>query len=304
MVKILYGNEPYVIMKRKSKIVDALQNKQMNLQKFEGKFDIDVYNSCLEYPFLEEKRVVLLEAESLKDLDTPLFLEYVEKPVDSTDLLIIVKNVDKRIKLYKKLSSLNVIVPCDKLDNETLRKAIQCEIVKKGGAIQELALAELIKRLNYEDEESVNMLSIVGFLDNMLSVDKGITLEMVDRFVPKYEEANVFGLSKLLLAESSAELLREIEMVDPEESIKTLSLLLRDFRIAYKLKFFDKKDVADKAAFTSFSQCSTNLIVECMQTITDTIGDVKAGRTTNQQALKLACIKLFNMIKDERAHLA
>ena len=89
MVKVLYGNEPYVIMKRKSKIIDALQNKQMNLQKYEGKFDMDVYNSCLEYPFLEDKRVVLLEVETIKDLDTPLFLEYIEKPTASTDLLII-----------------------------------------------------------------------------------------------------------------------------------------------------------------------------------------------------------------------
>ena len=303
MVKVLYGNEPYVIMKRKSKIIDALQNKQMNLQKYEGKFDMDVYNSCLEYPFLEDKRVVLLEVETIKDLDTPLFLEYIEKPVASTDLLIICKSVDRKLKIYKKLSSLEIIVPCDKLDNETLKKAIQCEIVKKGGQIQEIALAELIKRLNYENEPSVNMLSIVGYIENMLAVDKGITLEMVQKYVPKYEEANVFGLSKLLLAESSAELLREIEMVDPDESIKTLSLLLRDFRIAYKLKFFDKKEVSDKSAFTSFSKCSTDTIVECMQTITDTIGDVKAGRTTNQQALKLACIKLFNLIK-ERAHLA
>lgn len=304
MVKVLYGNEPYVIMKRKDKVVNVLQNKQMNFQKFEGKFDIDVYNACIQFPFLEDKKVVLLEVESLSALDNHIFMDYLNAPVDTTDLLIIAKNVDKRVKIYKKLSSLDIIVPCNKLDTDTLKKAILCELQKKGGSIQELALAELLSRLNYENEESVNMLSIVGYLDNMLAVDKGITLEMVKEYIPKYEEANVFGLTKLLSAESSAELLRELEMVDPDESIKTLSLLLRDFRIAYKLKYFDKKDIADKAVFSQFSDYSTDFLVESMQTITDTISDVKVGKTTNQQALKLACIKLFNNIKDERAQLA
>ena len=300
MVKVLYGNEPYVIAKRKAKVVNALTNKQMNLQNFEGKFDLDVYNSCLSFPFLEDKRVVLMDIDSLSALDTPLFEEYLSSPVETTELLIICKNVDKRVKLYKKLKALDVLIPCDKLDEETLKKAILCELSKKGGSIQELALAELIKRLNYENEDSVNMFSIVGYLDNMLAINKGITLEMVQKYVPKIEEANVFALSKLLLAESSAELLREVDMIDTDESIKTLSLLLRDFRIAYKLKYFDKKEVADKGVFTSFSEFSADTLVDCMQVITDTIADVKAGRTTNQQALKLACIKLFNIIKEGR----
>ena len=300
MVTLLYGNEPYVILKRKAKIVDRLQNKQMNFQRFEGKFDTEVYNSCIAYPFLEDKRVVLLDIESLGAIDCPLFDEYISKPVDSTDLLIICKNIDKRVKLYKKLNSLGILVQCDKLDNETLKKAILCELSKKGGNIQGLAMAELVKRLNYENEDSVNMFTIIGYIDNMLAIDKGITLEMVEKYVPKYEEANVFALSKLLLGDTSIELLREVDMIDPDESIKTLSLLLRDFRIAYKLKFFDKKDVADKGVFTSFSNYSVDVLLECMQTITDTIGDVKSGKTTNQQALKLACIKLFNIIKEGR----
>ena len=304
MVKVLYGNEPYVVAKRKAKIVNALADKQMNFQQFDGKFDVDVYNSCLLYPFMEDKRVVLLDIESLGSLDNPAFEEYLANPVVTTDLLIICKNVDKRVKLYKKLKSLDVLVECNKLDGDTLKKAILCELSSKGGAIQELALAELIKRLDYENDEAVNMFTIVGYLDNMLAIDKGITLEMVKKYVPKHEEANVFALSKLLLGESSAELLKEIEMVDSDESIKTLSLLLRDFRVAYKLKYFDKKDVAEKGVFTSFSNCSADVLVECMQTITDTISDVKAGRTTNEQALKLACIKLFNKLKDERAHNA
>ncbi len=304
-IHILYGNEPYVIMKRKNKIVDALSNKQMNLQRFEGKFDQDVYSSCTIYPFLEDKRVVVLDIESLSALDNELFLDYVSHPTSSTELVIVCKQIDKRVKLYKKLNSQKLLIPCDKLDSETLKKAIQCELVKKGGNIQEVAYAELVKRLNYENEEKVNMLSIVGYLDSMLAVDKAITLEMVNKFVPKYEEANVFALSKLLLKEDSAELLREVDMVDPDESIKTLSLLLRDFRIAYKLKYFDKAQLADKAGsiFTSFADYSTDVLVECMQIITETISDVKSGKTTNSLALKSACIKLFNQLSNKgRAH--
>lgn len=302
-IQILFGNEPYVIMKRKNKVINALSNKQMNLQRFEGKFDQDVYNSCMIYPFMEDRRVVMLDVESLSALDNKLFLDYVDAPALSTELVVICKNVDKRVKLYKKLNSLSLLVPCNKLDPDTLKKAIQCELSHKGGNIQEVAYAEFIKRLNYENEEKVNMLSVVGYLDNMLAVDKAITLDMVTTYVPKFEEANVFGLSKLLLKEKSAELLKEVDMVDPDESIKTLSLLLRDFRIAYKLKYFEKSALAEKAGsmFTSYAEYSTEILVECMQIITETISDIKSGKTTNQIALKSACIKLFNQLKDERA---
>ena len=301
MVQVLFGNEPYVILKRKYKVINALRDKQMNLQSFEGRFDQDVFNSCVLYPFLEDKRVVLLEIDSLSALDTPLFEQYLNKPVPSTELIIICKNVDKRVKMYKKLDSLGFLVPCNKLDAETLRKAVLYELSCKGGNIQELAYAELIKRLNYENED-VNMFSIVGYIDNMLAIDKGITLEMVEKYVPKHEEANVFALSKLLLKDTSNELLKEVGMIDPDDSIKTLSLLLRDFRIAYKLKYFDKGMLSAKTGgiFTSFSDYSVDVLIKCMQVITDTISDVKTGRTTNNIALKSASIKLFNNLKEGR----
>lgn len=296
MVSILYGNEPYIIMKRKNKLIDTLHDKQMNFHRYEGEFNAEIYNACIEYPFLENRKVVLLEVEALSAVDKSLFWKYLERPADSTDLLIICKEVDRKTKLYKKLNSLKIIIPCNKMDNETLQNAILYELSQKEGSIQKTALLELINRLDYENESSVNMLSIVGYIDNMLAIDKGITLEMVDRFVPKNESANVFGLSKMLLQKASTELLRELEMISPDEAISVLSLLLRDFRIAYKLKYFEKKEIADKGVFTSFSGYSTDTLVKCMTTITDTITDVKSGKTTNQQAVKLACIKLFNLL--------
>lgn len=302
MVQVLFGNEPYVILKRKQKIVNSLQNKQMNLQSFEGKFDQNLFNSCILFPFMEDKRVVLLDIDSLSALDTPEFEAYIKKPIPSTELIIICKNVDKRVKMYKKLDSLGFLIPCNKLDSATLRKTILWELSHKGGNIQELAYAELVKRLNYESEDSVNMFSVVGYIDNMLAIDKNITLEMVEKYVPKFEEANVFALSKLLLKDTASDLLKEVDMVDPEDSIKTLSLLLRDFRIAYKLKYFDKSQLANKSGgiFTSFADYSAEVLVNCMQVITDTISDVKTGRTTNNIALKSACIKLFNNLKEGR----
>ena len=299
MIQLLYGNEPYVIQKRKQKVVNALNNKQMNLQTFEGKFDQEVYDACAVYPFLENKRVIVLDVENLSVLDTPLFEKYLSKPVSTTDLVIICRNIDKRVKLFKRLNSKKIAIACDKLDDELLKKTLLCELSHRGANIQEIAMAEFIKRLNYHNEESVNLISMVGFIDNMVSVDKNITLQMVEQYVPKYEEPNVFALSKLLLADTSDALLKEVSMIDSEQSIQTLSLLLRDFRIAYKLKYFDKSALADKpgAIFSSFTDKSVGVLVNCMEIITDTISDIKAGRITNELALKSAGVKLFNTLK-------
>lgn len=300
-IVLMWGNEPYGIQKRKGKVVSALSMPEMNLQVFEGKFDATVRNACLVFPFMEERRVVVLNIASLDDLDTKEFEGYLKAPASTTDLLILADNVDQRKKLFKTLRSLDMIYPCNKVDDTNLRKVLMYEISQRKAVIQEVAFAEFIKRCDYQNNDTIDLLGMISYIDSMVCVSKEITLDLVTRYVPKYEEPNVFGLTALIKKCDAQALYNELCLVDSssEEQIKTLSLLLRDYRIAYKLKYFEKQELADKpqSIRTSFSDYSMSELLSCMEILTNTVSDIKGGQIASEYALKSACVKLINIEK-------
>lgn len=296
-IVLMWGDEPYGIQKRKARITGALKMPEMNMQVFEGRFDASIKSACRTCPFLEDTRVVILNISSLDEIDTKDFEEYLESPCGSTELVILAECVDQRKKLFKKLKSLDMIYPCNKVSDADLEKVLMHEISLRGAVIQKIAFAEFIKRLDYQNNDDMNLLGMISFIDSMVSVSKEITLELVGRYVPKYEEPNVFGLTALIKAGDADALYKELSLIDSsaDEQIKTLSLLLRDYRLAYKLKLFEKGEIAEKTQYirTSFADYSMSELISCMEILTDTIADIKAGRTTGETALKSACMKLM-----------
>ena len=294
MITILYGDEPYGILKRKHKVVSQVTIPSMNLIELSGQFDLDVKNSCETFPFAEEKRVVVLDIDSLKALETKEFEEYLTSPCSTTDLVVVSKAVDQRTKLFKRLKALEVLSPCMKLDENTLKKVILSELASKDARIQTVALAEFIKRMNYAGNKDMNLLQMMGYLNTMVEVNKDITLDMVVKFSPKFEEPNIFILTGLIKSGNSEELYRQISMVSPKDAIGTLSLLFKDFRVSYKLKYFGKEEVGDSRC--SFSDYDTSTLVECMELLNEVIEGIKTGRIAGEQALKLACGKLLTIL--------
>ena len=301
-IQLLWGNEPYGIRKRREKALKGLSLQEMNYSVYDGSFDSAIKNACLVYPFMDSKRVVVLNVSSLSDLETKEFEEYLKAPSATTELLIIADNVDKRKKTFKKLSDLGCVYPCDKVNDNDLKKVLQYEISSRGAQITEVAYAEFCKRCSYQDNDDMNILGMLSFIDSMVSVSKEITPELVERFVPKYEEPNVFGLTALIKKNDVDGLYRELSLIEAssDEQIKTLSLLLRDYRIAYKLKLFEKTEVADRpqSVRTSFSDYSMSELISCMEILTNTIADIKSGKMPSDFALRSASIKLITINKE------
>jgi len=307
-ITLLWGDEPYGIEKRKQKIVGTIQMPEMNLQVFEGSFDKVVRNACYVFPFMEPKRVIILNISSLDDISTDDFESYLKKPSVTTELIIIADSVDQRKKMYKTLKDKDILYPCNKVSDEELKKVLSYEIKKRGANIQGIAYAEFVKRLNYHENDDMNLIGMVSFIDSMVSVSKDITLDLVERYVPKYEEANIFGLTQLIKSKDCENLYKEAGLIDSscDEQIKILSLLLRDYRLAYKLKFFDRRELSDKPASikTSFGDYSMSELISCMEILTGTVTDVKTGRIASELALKSALIKLVNIEKRKGAAIA
>lgn len=293
MIQVLYGDEPYGIEVKKKKALSLVNVPQMNYEVRQGSFDLDCLTSCNTFPFLDEKKVVVLDIETLKSLDTKEFYEYLKAPSASTELLVICRNVDKRLKVFKKLEQAGVLCPCEKLtDEKQIRNVILHEVKTRGGNITELALAEFLKRLNYP-KEGVNLLLATGFIETLVNINPDITHEAVMQYVPSNEEANEFWLTSLIKNKDADGLLKQISLIPNEDDIKVLSLLLKDYRVAYKLKYFSEKEIG--TARTEFADYSSSQLLEAMNTIVDGIYAIKTGGTPKEYALKSVCSKLLTI---------
>ena len=121
MLKILYGKEHYTISRLKSEAVSQVDMPDMNYASFQ-KFDEEVVGLLRTYPFLEDRRVVVIDADSLSVINNEHFLNYIKTPEETSDLIIILREADQRTKLFKELKVGGYITFCDKLMRMNSRK--------------------------------------------------------------------------------------------------------------------------------------------------------------------------------------
>ena len=92
-IHVFYGNEPYSIDFYRKKYENMVVNKELNLMIFDA-WSEDVSSYLMTYPIMEEKKVVIISC-SLKDLGTA-FNKYLKNPCQTTELVLILKDLDKR----------------------------------------------------------------------------------------------------------------------------------------------------------------------------------------------------------------
>ena len=86
---LFYGNEPYRLMEKREAL-KRVGNPEMNLCII-GIFDQETYELAFQMPFLEEKRVIILEMEDCKAPE--LLTSYLKAPAASTNLYVFVNRM-------------------------------------------------------------------------------------------------------------------------------------------------------------------------------------------------------------------
>lgn len=118
-------------------------------------------------PFLAERRVILVRNAERYASETAgkALLEYLKSPCDTSVLLFIAKEVDKRTKLYKAIEALGGIVECPELTPREAMAWAKAEITALGKSINEAALQELVGRAGTHLGDLANAVQIVtGFI--------------------------------------------------------------------------------------------------------------------------------------------
>lgn len=285
MVELAIGSEPYSINHYVKKMRNEMEMPDMNFQKGDS---LEKGLSFLECaPFVDEKRIFVLETEKFSptEKEKKLLLEMNE----SNNLLVLVPTVvDKRKKFFTELKERKCIKEFNKLSRAQLGEFIKKGVAEYGSSISPQDLDYFIDRTDYCRDNSVNLYTIRNFVIQLCFSGEKIERSKIDYFVPEHRDANSFKLFEFIVKKDGKNAVQHLFKLidDGEGAILVLSAALRNFRICFKRKLLDAKDVTKKLEMSSkqlyFTKFAKNMSLEdiynCMDSIQTAVNQIKSGQ--------------------------
>lgn len=195
-VYCLYGEEAFLKRNYKNLLKKAiLGDDTMNFQRFYGKETnlTEIISLADTMPFFAEKRLILVENSGLFKKDPEPLASYLPTMPESTVLLFVEEQVDKRNKLYKKVKDLGYVAELSrqpesqlktwifqilKRENRKITKGAMELLLSSVGDDMELIKHELDKLIAYTegregivpaDVEAVCSVQITGKIFDMIT---------------------------------------------------------------------------------------------------------------------------------------
>ena len=108
-VYLLYGEEDFLRRAYKNRLKEAIVGDDtMNYSYYEGKeIDVNAVISTAEtMPFFAPRRLIILENSGLFKKDAEALVSYLPELPETTHMIFVEKEIDKRNRLYKKVTTL------------------------------------------------------------------------------------------------------------------------------------------------------------------------------------------------------
>lgn len=307
-VYLIYGEEKYLVRGIKKRLIDGLDpsGDQMNLSVFAGKEceAKKVIDLAETLPFFADYRGIVMEDSGWFKSADDAMVSYIKEIPESTVLIFIESEVDKRSKMYKQVKSEGYICECShptesELTNWILKKLQKDQkkitkenmkyLLSKVGNDMENVDCELEKLLSYTFERDIIEQSDIDAV--CISEITGKIFEMIDA-IGNRNQKKALDLYYDLIA------VREAPM-------KILYMLTRQFNIMYQVmelseKHFPAAQIATSMGIQNFivnktlSQCKNFKI----QTIKNALKyavrleeDVKQGNMNDTMAVELIIVR-------------
>ncbi|MFZ7131724.1 MAG: DNA polymerase III subunit delta [Eubacteriales bacterium] len=319
-IYLFYGEEDLLGRMMLDHIKEALIQPafaQMNVHSLDGKtISVDeIIHACETLPFMNDKRMVIVYGSTMlngnchvssKDIDE--LCHYLENIPDTTQLLFINQEIDKKRKLFKTLQKRAGVVEYNKLQKNDLMKWIHKRITMQGKKIHPKAIDVFIEHSDYLNKDSkTTLFDIENEIEKLVAFSKdmdSIQINQVQCVVQEKLDTNIFRLLELMgngRAGESIQLL-DILLYGGEPPIKILYMLIRQFRLIYHSKLLkdagfssydipkvmgEKPFVVNKA-LSQGHYYSHETLIEAYQYLSDI--DIKMKKSQIDQRLALEII--------------
>jgi DNA polymerase-3 subunit delta len=217
-VYLLYGTEDYLKKLYKSKLKDGIlgNSDDMNYTYYEGK-GIDIYKvieTAETLPFFSDRRLIIIENCGLFKAQNDL-ADYIRKMPETTYIVFVENEIDKRNRLYKAVKECGAISQMDGLDENNLKLWITSLLNKNGKKITANTLMYLLGKSGTDMENLSNEVEklICYALDREIITNEDV--DMVDTIMNVFQERVIICKGCSLCSEQST-----IPKIDFETSTK------------------------------------------------------------------------------------
>ena len=305
---LLYGEEAYLRTQYKNRLKNALADPSdtMNFSRLEGKGinPAEIISLAETLPFFAERRLILIEDSGFFKNKCDELADYLPNMPDTTCLLFVETEVDKRNRLYKAVQKYGRVTEFQLQDERTLMKWILGTLKKENKKITESTLQLFLERTG-SDMENIHM-----ELEKLLSYTIGrevITSEDVEEICTMQTTGQIFEMIRAI-AEKKQRLALDLYydlLALKEPPMRILFLIARQFNQLLLVKSLtakgmDRASVASKAQIAPFiaGRLMTQARSFTMQQLRNAVQDcvdaeeaVKTGRMTDVLSVEILIVK-------------
>ncbi len=307
-VYLLYGEEDYLKKLYKGRLKKAMtaEGDTMNFTYFEGKQTNprEVIDLAETMPFFAERRVIMLENTGFFKNAAPELAEYIKEMPDTSYLIFIESEVDKRNKLFKAVKSKGRPVELGRQDTQTLIKWILGNVRREGKQITSSTVQYLVQKVGSDMENLEKELEKLF----CYTLEKDcIEISDVEEVCTPHIENQIFSMVDAVASKQQKKALNYYYdlLALKEPPMRILFLLARQFRILLEVKEltgkgYPGKEIAQKAGIPPFSVkkylaqarvFSAGVLRAIMEAAAQTEEDIKTGRLTDVLAVELFLIE-------------
>ncbi len=249
-------------------------------------------------PFLAERRVVLVRNVNMyrnESAARPL-LDYLDSPNDTTLLMLVAVQIDKRSKLYKACYKAGRVVECPQLTTQNVKQWIRNETRARGKKISAEAVQELAARAGNRLGDVNNALEVVvGYVGER----RDITGDDVRAACADVAEEEIWTLTDAIAASQTGHALSALRKLtefgkEPDEMLGIINWLLES---AYAVASFGPSPpgvspfVAKKVTPLA-RKLGTKKLRDAFPLCTDTHFMIRSTGVDANLALELLVVKL------------
>ncbi len=257
---LLYGEEAYLRRQYRDKLRAALvpADDTMNCSVYSGK-DInasEVVDLAGTMPFFAERRVIIIENSGWLKSGNDQFLALVKAIPDTTYLILVEEETDKRSKLYKAVTANGYAALCEMQDEATLRKWVMGLLKKENKLITPDALTLLL------DKTGTSMENIRREVEKLVCYkyyDEGITASDVEELCIVQIQNQIFDMVEAVAQKKQKQALKLYYnlLALKEAPMKILALIARQFNMLLqvkemKTKGYHESDIAKQTGLNPY----------------------------------------------------
>ena len=305
---LLYGDEDYLKKQYRDKLVHALvaEGDTMNFAKYDGQNVSagELIDLAETLPFFAERRVILVtDSGFFKSSEEQLALYFAEIQ-DTTCMIFVESEVDKRSKTYKAAVKAGSAVDFSMPDERMLTSWMMARMKQAGKTMTQEAWTEFFDRTNDSmDHMNLEMEKLLSYIYDKDS----ITLADVEAICTKQMHSKVFDMISFIASKNLPKVLELYHdmLAAKEPPIRILALIIRQFDQMYLMKDMASQGmnvstIASKLGSRDFIVrknlgLARNFTMEQIRALLEDAADLderaKTGRINDRMAVELLMVQ-------------